>query len=175
MGVEAQRDPRFKKRVPCRVTVGGSSTSAMVLNVSRRGLFVQTGAPGRPGESVRVHLNPAQLPQPIEIDAQVVWRRTVASHLRTLAKGGMGLAIRNAPPSYFGLVMDPSSARRAAPRTAAAAAAEAPAFTFLMRLRHEGGPRTRKLYVQANDEADARLRTRKRFGDEWTVLEIEQL
>lgn len=175
MGVEAQRHPRFKKRVPCRVTVSGASTAAMVLNVSQAGLFVQTGATARPGDQVTIRLSPAHTAEPIAIDAEVVWRRTVASHLRTIVKGGMGLAIHNAPSSYFEFLTGARSntAARATTETGKAAS-ETPEKTFLMRVRQEGGPRTRKLYVQATDQAEASRRVLARFGSGWTVILAEQ-
>ncbi|MCP3985272.1 MAG: PilZ domain-containing protein [bacterium] len=174
MGIEAQRYPRFRKRVPCRVTVSGASTAAIVLNVSQAGLFIQTGATARPGDEVTIRLSPADTPEPIAIDGQVVWRRTVASHLRTIAKGGMGVSIRNAPSSYFQFLTSAAAATdtRSKPSAKPASRGKPGAFdrTFLMRVRQEGGPRTRKLYVQASDREDACRRVMNRFGAGWTVI-----
>ncbi len=49
--MDAQPEPRFKKRLPCRVRRGPSTYSGMVVDLSRTGLFVQTGAGAKPGES----------------------------------------------------------------------------------------------------------------------------
>ncbi|MBW2241478.1 MAG: PilZ domain-containing protein [Deltaproteobacteria bacterium] len=175
MGVEAQRFPRFKKRVPCRVTVSGASTAAIVLNVSQAGLFVQTGATAKPGDQITIRLSPAHTSEPIAIDAKVIWRRTVASHLRTIVKGGMGLSIHNAPSSYFEFLTGALPIATAPSRPdAKAAAAGTSEKTFLMRVRQEGGPRTRKLYVQAIDPDDASRRVLARFGSGWTVILAEE-
>ncbi len=42
--LEAQRESRFRKRMPCRLMQGPHRFAGLVLNVSRSGLFVQTSA-----------------------------------------------------------------------------------------------------------------------------------
>ena len=49
-------DPRFKKRVPCRLRAPGGAGAGMVLNVSRGGLFVQTSTVASPGQTVHIDL-----------------------------------------------------------------------------------------------------------------------
>lgn len=175
MRSEAQRDARFKQRVPCRLSVAGRSTVGFVLNVSRAGLFVQTSAMARHGERVIVRLDPADNLQPIEITAKVVWRRTVVCHLPSIVQGGMGLAIRNPPASYLEFLLGsvprgPVHARLVEEATAT----DTTEKTFLMRVRWNEGPRTRKLYVQATNEDDARRRVLERFGPGWTILVAEE-
>jgi Tfp pilus assembly protein PilZ len=81
--VVTQAEPRFKKRLPCRVKVAGSSHAGMVLNMSRGGLFIQTSAGPSPGAGVMVDLDVASRSDTVPIGARVVWKRVVASHRRS--------------------------------------------------------------------------------------------
>ncbi len=104
MGVQPLRkssEPRFRKRVPCRLTMAGDAHVGIVLNVSRGGLFVQTTARARSGDAIRLDLRPGSAGNAIEIGAQVVWKRVVAPQLRAVSQGGLGLRIRHAPGSYY--------------------------------------------------------------------------
>jgi hypothetical protein len=94
-------ETRFRKRVPCRVWVGESSYSGVVLNLSRQGMFVQTCAGMKAGDSIDLRLRGE-----IDVQAQVVWRRRVPPVLRNSAEGGVGLQIIGAPEGYFHLLAE---------------------------------------------------------------------
>ena len=68
----------------------------MVLNLSGTGLFVQTNASAQPGDPVELTLGGS-----IPVTGEVVWRRQVAPMLRSVAEGGVGVRIRNAPEAYY--------------------------------------------------------------------------
>ena len=163
-------DPRFRKRVPCRLQVTGTSHTGMVLNVSRSGLFVQTTAGASPGDSVHLDLAVGDA-DPLPVDARVVWRRVVAPHLRTVSTGGMGLHVQYASDAWFGFVGGLASG--------AFEEGEAPARTvrpsFRVRLRLAGSPRTRTVVVAAEDAHQARERVRQQVGCDWHVLELVKL
>ena len=164
-------DPRFRKRVPCRLQVTGSAHSGMVLNVSRGGLFVQTTAGASPGDSVHLDLAVGDA-EPLPVDARVVWRRVVAPHLRTVSTGGMGLHIQYANDAWFGFVGGLASSGfveegEAAPRAAGP--------SFRLRLRLAGSPRTRLLTVAAADEREARERVRSLTDAQWAVLDLVKI
>ncbi len=101
-------EPRFKKRMSCRLSLGPSSYSGMVLDLSRTGLFIQTSAGARPGAEIAVNVHSAGFTTPIALSAQVVWQRRVPQQLRTVVKGGIGLKIQRAPESYYRLLADVS-------------------------------------------------------------------
>jgi Tfp pilus assembly protein PilZ len=167
--MHAAADPRFKKRVPCRLQFSGSTYSGMVLNLSRRGLFVQTSAGAGPGDPVHLDLAVTGA-EPCPIDARVVWRRVVAAHLRTVSTGGMGLHIQYANDSFFGFVAglaatEPAEAGTEATRTALP--------RYRVRLRLAASPRTRIVTIAAADGAEARERARQLAGAEWAVLDLE--
>jgi hypothetical protein len=140
----------------------------MVLNVSRRGLFVQSGAGVNPGDAVHLELTVGDLALPV--DARVVWRRVVATHLRSVSTGGMGLHIQYADDAYFGFV---AGLAGGTPAAAEARAPHAAQPSFQVRLRLQGSPRTRILWVAAADEAAARRRAVELAGRDWLVLTLD--
>lgn len=160
-------DPRFKKRVPCRLRVPGGAGSGMVLNVSRGGLFVQTSATASPGETVHIDLG-MDAAVPLGVDACVVWRRVVGAHLRSVSTGGFGARIQYAPDAWFGFLSGLAGSEVEAP------AQEMPAggAVYHVRLRLAGSPRTRVVVVESPDEAAARERAREVAGTQWIVLDL---
>ena len=75
---------------------GESSHFGVVLNLSRRGLFVQTSAGVFAGDPVELTFR-----GDVPVRAQVVWHRRVPPALRSVAKGGVGLRIVGAPEEYY--------------------------------------------------------------------------
>ena len=91
--------PRYRRRVPCRMHVGQQNYAGVVLNLSGTGLFVQTSASASPGETIELTLGGS-----IPVSGEVVWRRKVAPMLRSVAEGGVGVLIHNAPEAYYALL-----------------------------------------------------------------------
>ena len=88
-------EPRYRKRIPCKLRRSRSTFSGLVLDVSRTGLFVQTRAVAKAGDEVEIML--ARPEAAILLDARVVWQRNVPPQLRRAVEGGFGLQIRYAP------------------------------------------------------------------------------
>jgi hypothetical protein len=145
----------------------------MILNVSRSGLFVQTTASVKPGETIRVALNPGAQREAIPIDGQVVWKRVVAAHLRSVERGGLGLRIRNAPESYYSFLLEVADRTGGAGSDQTAAGPDIPRYQ--LRLKQEGGPRSRVLQIHSESEDEARQRALDQMGPGWAVLEIKRL
>jgi hypothetical protein len=164
--MHAATDPRFKKRVPCRLRVPAGAGSGMVLNVSRGGLFVQTSAAASPGETVHIDLG-VDAAAPLGVDACVVWRRVVGAHLRSVSTGGFGARIQYAPDAWFGFLsgLAGSEVETSAPVRPAGA-------VYRVRLRLAGSPRTRIVVVESPDEAAARERALAVVGTQWVVLDL---
>lgn len=164
--MHAATDPRFKKRVPCRLRVPAGAGSGMVLNVSRGGLFVQTSAAASPGETVHIDLG-VDAAVPLGVDTCVVWRRVVGAHVRGLSIGGFGARIQYAPDAWFGFLSGLAGSEVEAP------APERPAAgVYRVRLRLAGSPRTRIVVVESADEAAARERALAVAGAQWIVLDL---
>jgi len=166
--VHTAADPRFKKRVPCRLLAPGGTSSGMVLNVSKSGLFVQTSAAASPGEAVHIDLG-VDHAVPLGVDACVVWRRVVGAHLRTVSTGGFGARIRYAPDAWFGFLSGLAGSEVVSPGPARARAAGS---VYRVRLRLVGTPRTRVVVVESADEAAARARALEVAGVHWVVLDL---
>lgn len=99
-------EPRFKKRVPCRLTQGERASAGVVLDLSRRGLFIQTTVSAKPGDEVQVVLSGREKQPDITVNAQVVWHRKVPYQLRSSVQSGMGLQISYASEAYYGLLAE---------------------------------------------------------------------
>ena len=95
-----QGEQRFRKRIPCKLTRSDSSFSGLIIDVSRRGLFVQTSAAAKAGDEVEIKLTRRASEAAIVLNARVVWRRSVPRPLRSVVEGGRGLQIHNAPEQY---------------------------------------------------------------------------
>jgi Tfp pilus assembly protein PilZ len=180
--VVTQAEPRFKKRLPCRVKVAGSSHAGMVLNMSRGGLFIQTSAGPSPGAGVMVDLDVASRSDTVPIGARVVWKRVVASHLRTLSHGGVGVRIESAPEAYYQFLSAVTGEMPVSPPSAGgevvAPALESPSdsagMEFRVRIKQEGGPRSRTMVLHGESEAEARTQALRAVGAGWVILEVER-
>jgi Tfp pilus assembly protein PilZ len=181
--VATQAEPRFKKRIPCRLKVGGESHTAMALNLSKSGLFVQTSAGPPRGASVVVDLDVADSSEAISVAASVVWRRVVAPHLRTISQGGVGLRIESAPEAYYhflsGVVVQALGTRSSTDGEDVAPEPEEPSdsagMEFRVRVKQEGGPRSRALVLRGESADDARTEALRIVGRGWMILEVEPL
>lgn len=171
--MQANAEPRFKRRLPCQLRARSSAFSGMVLNLSRGGLFIQTTAAVTPGDGVRVELRLGSPAVPVPVEGEVVWRRIVAPHLRTVVAGGFGMRIRSAAEPYFQYLNQVMRGEAPPPKAPAPAAAPArPLDAWRVRLQHRAGPRSRILDVTAEGEDDARRRALQTAGGDWEVLEV---
>ena len=101
-------ESRFKKRIPCKLTRSLSTFSGLVVDLSRRGLFVQTGAVAKTGDEIEIVLKSWKSEAAIVLNAQVRWRRKVPLQLRSVVEGGLGLQIRYAPEPYYAMLAEAS-------------------------------------------------------------------
>jgi hypothetical protein len=96
-----RREPRMKKRMACALTIKGVRQHGIILDVSSRGLFVQTSAKPAPGDHVRIELTLPGKSKPTVMDATVARVRMVPPALLSVAQGGIGLLLQNPPEEYF--------------------------------------------------------------------------
>ena len=117
-----RRMPRTKKRLSCTLIADDQRTAGIVLDVSATGLFVQTSATILPGAKVELEI---QLPEgtTLLLHTSVMRRRTVPPQLRSVARGGLGLAVEGTPEEYYKLIGDLQGPRETAvaPKPAARA------------------------------------------------------
>lgn len=99
-------EPRFKKRIPCKLRRDQSTFTGFVLDVSRTGLFVQTSVVAKAGDEVEITFSDRSHGASAVVSTQVAWHRHVPSQLRSAARGGLGLQIRYASEPYFVLLAE---------------------------------------------------------------------
>jgi hypothetical protein len=110
-----RREPRLKKRLACALFIKGARQHGIILDVSSRGLFVQTSAKPAPGETVRIELTLPGQARPTQLEATVARVRTVPPALLTVAQGGIGLELKHPPEEYFLFVGKVAHVGEAAP------------------------------------------------------------
>lgn len=103
-GANRRLEARIRKRLPCEFVDGDMRLRGFVLDVSPRGMFVQTLKSINPGGEISVVFTPPGLGRTIEVRACVVRSLRVPRHLATVATAGVGLRINMAPPEYYDFV-----------------------------------------------------------------------
>jgi hypothetical protein len=99
--MDKRREPRLKKRIACALWIKGVRQHGIVLDVSSKGLFVQTSAKPSPGDSVRIEMTLPGQSRASTLMATVARVRTVPPALLSVAQGGIGLVLQNPPEEYF--------------------------------------------------------------------------
>ena len=155
-----------------RIVSEGRSQRAIVLDVSESGIFVQTGTRLPPGSAVEVHVRMLANEEPLLLRARVARNKQVPPQLTSVARGGVGLKILDAPPAYYDQIkamIDVDKAPRVAP------APQTPRNRFRVRVKQREGPRSRSLEILADSEEEARARALADVGSGWEAVTAEAL
>lgn len=122
---------RSKQRAPCTITIDGRRHSGFVLDVSRTGLFIQTSAKPKPGQRLDIELTVRG--ETLQMHVEVARRKQVPTQLLTVAHGGVGVRVLNAPEAFYQLLaefqtkgVDLVSAASKGPASASRAASASP-------------------------------------------------
>jgi hypothetical protein len=99
--MDKRREARMKKRLGCALFIKGVRQHGIVLDVSSRGLFVQTNAKPAPGEIVRIEVTLPGQTKMTTLTATVARVRVVPPALLSVAQGGIGLELQSPPEEYF--------------------------------------------------------------------------
>jgi hypothetical protein len=99
--MDKRREARTKKRLGCALFIKGVRQHGIVLDVSSKGLFVQTNAKPAPGDSVRIELTLPGQTRVTTLEATVARVRIVPPQLLSVAQGGIGFLLQNPPEEYF--------------------------------------------------------------------------
>jgi hypothetical protein len=169
--VQTQAEPRIKIRVPCDIGTPETRQGGMILNLSQRGLFVQTLMSAPSGSLVTIDLKETPGEGPIPLQAAVVWKRMVPRNLVHVSQGGLGLRIEESCPAYEEYFRAILGRRVDRPEFATAPARQR---GFRIRVKLVGEPRSRTLVLSAASEEEAREQALTAVGEGWTILEIEQ-
>jgi hypothetical protein len=188
--MQTQSEPRVRKRLPCTLSTEARSHSGMILNLSERGLFVQTSQPAEPGTLLNLDVLDPLRGDAIPLEVAVVWRRRVTRRMTGVNQSGMGLRLLSQPSEWqqmmcgllgegggFDGVATPDESCPDAANDAEAggeARPVRPAFAFDVRLAKPGSQRSRRIVVEADDEAEAGAEADRVAGNGWTILEIRR-
>ncbi|MBW2315209.1 MAG: PilZ domain-containing protein [Deltaproteobacteria bacterium] len=96
---------REKVRALCRFELDGEVHSGFLLNLSARGLFLQTRLRLPAGTELELKIRDLG-DQPIEVLARVVHRAGSHRATASVETGGMGFEILNAPEALYKLLYD---------------------------------------------------------------------
>src|SRR5262245_5791627 len=94
-GQDRRIHDRKKRRIPCQLWVGKREHSALILDVSHAGLFIQTHARTQLGERLRLQFSLEDVV--LELKVEVARTKAVPPNLLAAAKGGIGVRILSAP------------------------------------------------------------------------------
>ena len=169
--------------MPCNVTFEGQQHSGLVIDVSPGGLFIQTSAKARPGDRLDLKLSLPGETHKLPLQVEVVRKVVVPPRLLTVAHGGVGVRILNAPEAYYnfmetlGIGSDTaefkSESGDAKMSEKAPAAGAGPQQSYRVRVKQTEGPRSRILDMAASSEEDARDQALAELGEGWQVLQVE--
>ncbi len=159
---------RKKRRIPCQLWVGQREHSALVLDLSPSGLFVQTHARTSRGE--RVSLRLANEDHPLDLLVEVVRMKQVPQSLLAAAKGGIGVRITSAPEEYYTLLAGLGITEASKPQFELE---RAPGPRFRVHVAQIGGPRSRRVELSAADADAAGAQALAELGAGWKILRVE--
>jgi PilZ domain len=160
---------RKKRRIPCQLWVGEREHSALILDLSPSGVFVQTHAKTQRGERLRLQFSHEDAL--LELKVEVVRTKSVPQSLLAATKGGIGVRIVSAPEEYYELLAG-LGINEAKP---AFELEREPGLRFRVYVAQTGGPRSRRVEVAAPDAAAAGVRALEELGSGWKVLRTEQV
>lgn len=175
--MQGQRAARIKRRVTCELIIDGQWAKGIILNVSQTGIFVQTNATPMPGTLVDVHITGGGNIPDMKVKAEVARKQQVPQRLTSVATGGVGLRIVEAPPEYDLLwTSDLSGVPTSRPPTPSSQAhSTTPLIQFRVRMGLIGSPRTRTITLESENEDAARAKALSQVEGAWKVLEIDRV
>jgi Tfp pilus assembly protein PilZ len=150
----------------------GRSQRAIVLDISESGLFVQTGTRLPPGSEVELRLRLEQVEEPVVVRARVARNKQVPPQLTSVARGGVGLKILDAPAAYYEHI---NALAREMKAPAAPAEPAVPRNRFRVRVKQSEGPRSRSLEIFADSADEARARALADVGSGWEAVAAEAI
>ena len=176
-GVFVTRTPvakRHRWRLACEIVSDGRSQRAIVLDLSGTGLFVQTGTRLPPGAEVEVRVLLRDGAESTALRARVVRNKQVPPQLTSVARGGVGLKILDAPAAFYETIAALEGSDT--PRQPAASATPQPAKTrFRVRIKQADGPRSRSVEILADSADDARALALAQVGAGWETVGADVL
>ena len=164
----------------CEIVHEGRAQRAIVLDVSRTGLFVQTSARLAPGTEIELDVRLEANSEPIRLRAAVARQKAVPAQLTQVAHGGVGLRILEAPREYYDALGErapwPAASARRSAQPASPAAPGTPPTTarFKVRVKQREGSRSRILDIAAETPERACALALAAVGPGWEALAADR-
>lgn len=102
---EKRSFPRERVRASCRFELDGSMHTGFLLNLSPRGMFLQTRLKVPAGTEIVIRIDDLA-DEPIQVLARVVHRTGAHRATASVETGGIGLEILNAPETLYHILYD---------------------------------------------------------------------
>jgi hypothetical protein len=102
---EKRSFPRERVRASCRFELDGALHTGFLLNLSPRGMFLQTRLKVPHGTELEIRIQDLA-DEPIRVLARVVHRTGSHRATASVETGGIGLEILNAPESLYQILYD---------------------------------------------------------------------
>lgn len=185
--MEKRSRVRLPRRLTCQIQTNTGVTSGFVRDVSRSGLFVQTGATPPTNSLVEVIFSSLGNRPDLRVEAGVARKRIVARRLQPSVPAGIGLEV--IPPRDFyerwvfgpaepALIGSASTTHYAFDREEIQNISAVPerairSYRFRM-LRHDRSM-SRIVTIRCASEAGARARALVRTGPGWKIAEAQAL
>ena len=159
---------RKKRRVQCQIRTQDRSFSGIILDLSTKGIFVQTIATPEIGEQVELSI-PAYGSFPdVTLTATVARRRHVPAKLARLVTRGLGLLIPEASQEYQILLQRMQEPKPPDPPMVSQR-------RFRVRVAQTSSPRSRLVTVECASAEDAKTQALEELGPDWHVVDVESL
>lgn len=95
---------RFRHRLSCDLHLDGTDHKGFLVEVSARGLFVETRATADEGTAVSVRLRPSN-GEPVEVLGRIARVRKAHRAVKVVRTPGLGIEVTAADEPFFALVM----------------------------------------------------------------------
>ena len=165
---------RHRWRIACEIVSEGRSQRAIMLDLSESGVFVQTGTRLPPGAEVELRVLLTDGGESIVLRAKVARNKQVPPQLTSVARGGVGLKILDAPAAFYERLAALEGAD--APPQPRVAATPQPARTrYRVRVKQNDGPRSRSVEILADSRDDALALALSQVGAGWEAVSADLL
>ncbi len=173
-GVEKRKQRRLRRRFTCELVAGDERHTALVRDLSPRGLFVQTRARLAPGTPLTIEIAEREGWPAMSLQARVARQRQVPPRLQASVPGGVGLELIDPPAAFQDLLAGRAEAEPQEPPAPPPAGA-AGVRTFRVRVSPRDKPGSRVITVRSESLHGARARALARAGPGWKIADIQEI
>jgi hypothetical protein len=100
---DQRRYPRLARRIPCEIYVRGKRHDGLVKNISRGGLFVQTGADAPPGTPITLVFAPGRGRTEIRVTGRVMHNERLQAD--PAMQSALGIGVEVTDPGALGRLL----------------------------------------------------------------------